>query len=409
MSNKNLPYGVDISAYQGQIDFAKLLPKIDFLAARATISWGYQDKWFSRNRQLSEGKPFVAYHVLYPGENTNLQVDNLLRVAPPSEHIRYCIDSELAHGYSKGVITNAIRLMSERIKFETAYYPIQYSRTSWLNQYVSIADLPEMDWWLAQYLRNQDGVTYTPEHPGPPALPSGVSKWFMHQTGERGNGAEHGVPATANRFIDQNRFNGSKEDLSKYFGYKKQENIYLPIIVGPAPKPSPAPKVIWQRDPHWRDTKLGYSPSITIGQQGCLITSLTMVLNHYGNNETPATTNAKLQANGGFVSGQPNMYWKLPPKVWDIDYSVWREPWFGATDLKEIDTWLAKGAWVLVHVDLDLETFAIEQHWVVLTERVGNDYRVLDPWQGDEVMFSTRFGTPSQGIYRVCIYSKRGA
>lgn len=230
--NKNLPYGVDISAYQGQIDFSKLLPKIDFLAARATISWGYSDKWFSRNRQMSESKPFVAYHVLYPGENINSQADNLLRVAPPDKHIRYCIDSELDHGFSKGIITKAIRDISERMKRETGHYPMQYSRASWLNQFVSITDLPVLDWWLAQYLRATDGVTYTPEHQGPPTLPKGVNTWLIHQTGERGNGAEHGVPASANRFIDTNRWNGSKDDILKYFGYKSE------------PEPDPEPPVI---------------------------------------------------------------------------------------------------------------------------------------------------------------------
>lgn len=222
MSNQDLPYGVDVSAYQGQIDFNKLLPKIDFIAARATISWGYQDKWFSRNRELSKGTPFIAYHVLYPGENPDLQMDNLLRVAPPDEHIRYCIDSELDHGYSKAVITNAIRNVSQRLKAETGHYPIQYSRASWLTQYVNIADLPVMDWWLAQYLRAQDGVIYTPEHPGPPTLPKGVASWLIHQTGERGNGLEHGVPASANRYIDTNRWNGTKDDILKYFGYKDE-------------------------------------------------------------------------------------------------------------------------------------------------------------------------------------------
>ncbi|MBP7212728.1 MAG: hypothetical protein KBA03_00705 [Anaerolineaceae bacterium] len=187
--------------------------------------------------------------------------------------------------------------------------------------------------------------------------------------------------------------------MAKYY-----ERINEPVEpVEPEP---PNQEVLAQRDPRWKNVKLGYSPTITIGQQGCLITSLTMVLNQYGYEETPATVNTKLQAKGGFPAGTPLLYWKVPPVVWDIDYSVWREPWFGVTNLAEIDDWLAKGAWALVHVDLDIETSAIEQHWVVLTEKVGDDYKCRDPWQGDEILFSSRFGQPSQGIFRVCIYSK---
>jgi len=239
MSNQNLPYGVDVSAYQGQINFNKLLPMIDFMAARATISWGYQDKWFARNRELSKGTPFIAYHVLYPGEDVNRQAANLLRVAPPDEHIRYCIDSELDHGYNKATITNAIRNVSERLKSETGRYPLQYSRSSWLNQYVNIADLPVLDWWLAQYLRATEGVVYTPEHQGPPTLPKGIDNWLIHQTGERGNGLEHGIPASANRFIDTNRWNGTKDDILKYFGYKSE----------PEPEPvEPNPSVIFDME-----------------------------------------------------------------------------------------------------------------------------------------------------------------
>jgi len=233
MSNNNQPYGVDVSSYQGQIDFNKLLPKIKFLAARATISWGYQDKWFERNRILSGDLPFFAYHVLYPGENADAQMDNLLRAAPFDGKIRYCIDSELAHGNTKLVITNAIRNVSERLKAETGHYPIQYSRASWLDQYVNIYDLPDMDWWLAHYLNNVPGNPYTPEHPGPPALPKGVSTWLIHQTGSHGNGLEHGVPASANQFIDQNRWNGTEADLLAYFGLGEEvpEPVEPPVEV----------------------------------------------------------------------------------------------------------------------------------------------------------------------------------
>ena len=39
---------------------------------------------------------------------------------------------------------------------------------------------------------------------------------------------------------------------------------------------------------------------ITIGGWGCLLTSVTMMLNGMGYNETPETVNDKMKASGGF-------------------------------------------------------------------------------------------------------------
>ena len=250
-----------------------------------------------------------------------------------------------------------------------------------------------------------------PVIPDPVAFKAKVHSWATPYVNVRSKPDTSGAVIGRNYPGDVVEVKGTNGDwLQLANGYsmaKYYERLNEPVEPEPDPIPT-NPKVLAQRDPRWANVKLGYSPTITIGQQGCLITSLTMVLNHYGYNETPSTVNAKLQDPKihGFVAGQPNMYWKSPLAVWSIDYPVWREPWFGKTDLNEINTWLAKGAWALVHVDLDIETSAIEQHWVVLTERVGDDYRTLDPWQGDEILFSTRFGKPENGIYRVCIYSK---
>lgn len=283
----------------------------------------------------------------------------------------------------------------------TDYYLWQYTSEGRLDGYNGNLDMNKV---------GTQGTT--PPEPSTP-YKAKVYSWATPYVNVRNKASMSGEIVNRNYPLDTVDVKGKSGDwlqfangysMAKYYEVKTE-------TVKPLPEPDPIPtnpKVLAQRDPRWANIKLGYSPTITIGQQGCLITSLTMVLNHYGYNETPATVNAKLQDPKihGFVAGQPNMYWKSPLAVWSIDYPVWREPWFGKTDLNEINTWLAKGAWALVHVDLDLETYAVEQHWVVLTERVGDDYRTLDPWQGDEILFSTRFGKPENGIYRVCIYSK---
>ncbi|HSV86278.1 MAG TPA: hypothetical protein VLH85_06865, partial [Levilinea sp.] len=58
-----------------------------------------------------------------------------------------------------------------------------------------------------------------------------------------------------------------------------------------------------QQDPRWKDKYLGSSTDITIGQYGCLLTSMTMLANGLGYNETPASFNDKMLAGGGFSGG----------------------------------------------------------------------------------------------------------
>jgi hypothetical protein len=64
---------------------------------------------------------------------------------------------------------------------------------------------------------------------------------------------------------------------------------------------SPAP--LSQRDPHWKDEKLGFDDTITISTDGCTLTCLTMLINGYGFNETPSSMNKKLHAAYSYCYG----------------------------------------------------------------------------------------------------------
>ena len=53
-------------------------------------------------------------------------------------------------------------------------------------------------------------------------------------------------------------------------------------------------KNLYQNDEAWKNTPLGNSKE-TIGSWGCLLTSVTMMLNGIGYNETPVTANEKFR------------------------------------------------------------------------------------------------------------------
>ena len=237
MVNNELAFGIDLSRYntsadgKTQVDFDTIAahqPKVTFIAMRAGISWGYQDPWFSTYFAEAGriGRARLAYHVLFPGESAEAQMDNFFRILGEADlsQTPLVLDLELDHGYSTARITattlEACRIMQAR----SGRRPVLYSRAGWVDQYLRVADLPPVDWWLAQYRWPWPYPLYTPEHTCPPALPRGVTDWLIHQTAARGAS----IGAKAMYYMDYNRWNGSEVDLMAYFG-RTPQTVLCPL------------------------------------------------------------------------------------------------------------------------------------------------------------------------------------
>ena len=225
-------FGIDISSYNysanGKVlmDFdavATNVEPVDFIAMRAGISWGYTDKWFSRSWSEAKRihKPRIAYHVPYFGEDATRQMDHLFRLVAGSDfaHDRLCLDLELAGGNTKNRITSTTNKLLNICLQRTGRYPILYSRTNWINQYLDVSSLPTVDWWLALYRYRLPYPLYTPEYANPPILPKGVTTYLIHQTSERGKSI-----GGAGYYMDYDRWNGTGADVRKYFEYTDEES-----------------------------------------------------------------------------------------------------------------------------------------------------------------------------------------
>ena len=224
-------FGIDISRYNYSADgskkpdFDRVKRKTSFVAVRAGISWGYADPWFSYSWENLKGTNRLAYHVPYFGESAQAQADNIFKIVSGDwVHDRLVIDAELDHGLSKYQITKTTNELLKICKARTGMYPIIYSRANWIDAHLNVADLPDIDWWLANYLWPRPYPLYTPEHPGPPAMPKGVTKWLIHQTGERYSGSEVGV---ASYYVDSNRWNGDVGDVMDYFNANEPPEMTL--------------------------------------------------------------------------------------------------------------------------------------------------------------------------------------
>ena len=153
-------------------------------------------------------------------------------------------------------------------------------------------------------------------------------------------------------------------------------------------------QILYQNDEKWKNTKLGNS-SETIGGWGCMLTSVTMMLNGIGYNETPETVNQKMKNAGGFQGAFfiPSVL----PYVWpNCAYRDMQPCENSPAPISQIDAAIAAGKPVILQVDWNKQA-GIQTHFVLVKEKKGNDYVIYDPYKygGDspdkEVLLTTRY------------------
>lgn len=155
-----------------------------------------------------------------------------------------------------------------------------------------------------------------------------------------------------------------------------------------------------QKDPKWALEKLGTS-NYTIGSSGCLITCLAMRLNQLGFNTNPSLINKELTEKGGYESGC-NLVFAAPTQY----YPITHELILSNVTMAKVNQYIDRQIPVIVQVDYNPSTLAMDQHWVMITGRTENDYIIIDPLGGIETLFSKRYGDPSKNMRRAVIYQK---
>ncbi|TMD13581.1 MAG: hypothetical protein E6J00_08000 [Chloroflexi bacterium] len=153
--------------------------------------------------------------------------------------------------------------------------------------------------------------------------------------------------------------------------------------------------VISQQNGAWAGAPLGASPTDTVGSSGCAITALAMLLEYYGLQTDPGALNTWLTQNNG--------YWADDDVIWDAvnGYTGGQLTWTGwfGPDLQLIQGELDAGRPVIAEVSLDGN-----EHFVIVTGSNEQGLTINDPWFGDTVNFSDRYGDPSTGIVSIRTY-----
>lgn len=164
-----------------------------------------------------------------------------------------------------------------------------------------------------------------------------------------------------------------------------------------------------QNDPRWRHQLVGRGNQ-TFQQFGCLVVCYAMMLTGFGESIDPLALNNRflqLPLNQGF-SGS-DVFFVAPAAAYDHVRFLGNfkpRPETGATfaqfraDLISlIDQALARREAVIAQVDTnptDAYNMAVEQHWVYVLARQGNDYLVIDPIDGQAVSLLSKYGQQSR-------------
>jgi hypothetical protein len=137
---------------------------------------------------------------------------------------------------------------------------------------------------------------------------------------------------------------------------------------------------LYQNDEKWKSVALGNQSKETIGSWGCLLTSITMMLNGAGYNETPDSVNQKLKQNGGF-DGALLLPAVVPYIFPNISYRTY-EPCEGRpAPTGQIEAALSAGKPVIVCVDWNPKESGVQTHWVLLKDRKGDSFTMYDPYR----------------------------
>lgn len=161
-----------------------------------------------------------------------------------------------------------------------------------------------------------------------------------------------------------------------------------------------------QRDPRWKDIPIGES-KLTIGGYGCLITAIGMMLG-----EDPVSAHNKLVQAG--LIGYPtclaclNSFYveRAWPRQVETVYISRRFPQpVPDNELNKLISHLASEEPAIVEVDIRPQTRRLDQHFVLAVGMKGDLIIVHDPWIGEKISLTPRYGkTNAQAVWRFILY-----
>ena len=374
---------IDTSYYQkpSDINYDELYAGVDGVIGRIGYGTGATGRFVGKDpaweRTYAEAKargiPIGGYHYVVEYRTVDDQLD-VVRGALQGKTLElgFWPDIELESGAPALTRATVIEYVT-KAKPLIGTGGIYTARWTW-NPIMGTSNNPfsDMKLWVAAYTA------------GSPPLPYGWSEYWLWQYTSSGRLNGYAGNLDMNRMTD--------EKWKQWIGATLPPEYAEPLDV----------PLFSQRDSRWASDKLGTS-SVTIGGYGCLITAASMVCKFYGKDTDPKRMNQALLGVNGYVNGNLLSY----NAITDIypDIVVDWEQFIANPTSAQIDAVLERGMPVIIQVDYNPATSALDQHWVVVIGRDSNGFLIADPIDGQVVNLS-RYANKA---FKMVVYTRQTA
>ena len=194
-------HGIDVSHYQGNINWEKLANNkearfpLHFIFMKATEGGDHGDDTFSQNFGQARKYGFIrgAYHYFIPKTDACKQADFFIRTVQLAKgDLPPVLDVETTGKKSDKELKTAVKTWLDRVEAHYGVKPILYTSYKFKLRYLSDSIFNKYPYWIAHYY--VDSVKYE-------------NKWHFWQHTDVGN-----VPGIEKE-VDLNVFNGTLEEL----------------------------------------------------------------------------------------------------------------------------------------------------------------------------------------------------
>ena len=168
LTNSKYTFGLDISHYQGKIDWDKVQTShhpIKFVFIRSTIGIDGKDKYFKNNWSNSKKQGYVrgAYHYYRPNENSEKQFKNFSRtVKLKTGDFPPILDIEQHGKYGKANLRTGVKNWLKLAEEHYSVKPLIYCPRNFYNSYLK-GHVDEYPLWIASYSGKHrlEGINWT--------------------------------------------------------------------------------------------------------------------------------------------------------------------------------------------------------------------------------------------------------
>jgi lysozyme len=200
-ANKYKVKGIDVSHYQGEIDWSKVTTSYNFQFAyiKATEGRDYTDEFFNDNWVNAKANNLLvgAYHFFTTQSTGEQQAEHFINVVPNEEGLLPpVIDIEIDMNKNIETIEQELTTLSNQLEQHYKKRPILYVTYATFNRYIS-SRFEDHEIWI------RDIVKY-------PTI-KGKREWTFWQYNNRGR--VKGIDA----YVDINVFNGKREEFNNKF------------------------------------------------------------------------------------------------------------------------------------------------------------------------------------------------